>query len=355
MSTILITGGAGFVGSHLADRLLALRHKVTVIDNLSTGRLENVQHLLVHPSFHLARASITNELVLDRLASEADVIVHLAAAVGVKLIVERPVHTIETNILGTEAVLRVAQRYGSKVLIASTSEVYGKGARLPFTESDDVLLGATDKSRWAYAASKMVDEFLGLAYHREHGLPVVVFRLFNTVGPRQTGHYGMVVPRFMRQAMHNEPLTVYGDGSQRRCFCDVADVVEAILQLVEHPQAPGHVYNIGNGREEISILELAKRCKATANSRSEIVFVPYAEAYAPGFEDMERRLPDVQRLQRLTSWNPKLSLEATLRRVHQWLRTSEEGGFQSDEIVPTTVTPLPVAPMLDTPREAQLA
>jgi UDP-glucose 4-epimerase len=330
MTTVLITGGAGFVGSHLADRLLSMRHKVSVIDNLSTGRVENIQHLLAHPNFHFARASITNELVLDRLASEADVIVHLAAAVGVKLIVERPVHTIETNILGTEAVLRVAHRYSSRVLIASTSEVYGKGARIPFTENDDVLLGATDKSRWAYAASKMVDEFLGLAYHREHGLPVVVFRLFNTVGPRQTGHYGMVIPRLMRQAMRNEALTVYGDGTQRRCFGDIADVVEAILKLMEHSQAPGNVFNIGNGREEISILELANRCKAIAESTSEIVFVPYAEAYAPGFEDMERRVPNVQRIQALTGWKPRVSLDATLRRVRDWLLTSQEGGFSAD-------------------------
>src|SRR5438094_243318 len=332
MTTVLITGGAGFVGSHLADRLLSMRHRVSVIDNLSTGRVDNIQHLLAHPNFHFARASITNELVLDRLASEADVIVHLAAAVGVKLIVERSVHTIETNILGTEAVLRVAHRYSSRVLIASTSEVYGKGARLPFTESDDVLLGATDKSRWAYAASKMVDEFLGLAYHREHELPVVVFRLFNTVGPRQTGHYGMVIPRLMRQAMHNEPITVYGDGTQRRCFADVADVVDAILRLMEHPQAPGHVFNIGNAAEEISMLELANRCKAIAQSRSEIVFVPYADAYAPGFEDMERRVPNVQRLQVLTGWKPKLSLDTTLRRVREWLLTSDEGGFSSTEM-----------------------
>ena len=325
MATVLITGGAGFIGSHLADKLLSLRHRVLVIDDLSTGRRGNIEHLLAHPNFHFARASITNELVLDRLASEADIVVHLAAAVGVKLIVERPVHTIETNILGSEAVLRVAHRYGCRVLIASTSEVYGKGARIPFAESDDVLLGATDKCRWAYAASKMIDEFLGLAYHREHGLPVVVFRLFNTVGPRQTGHYGMVVPRLMRQAIRGEPLSVYGDGLQRRCFCDVTDVVDAILKLMEHPQSPGQVFNIGNPREEISILELANRCKAIANTKSEIVLVPYAEAYAPGFEDMERRVPDPQRLQNLTGWTPKISLDSTLRRVRQWLMSTDEG------------------------------
>ena len=324
MATVLITGGAGFIGSHLADKLLSLRHRVLAIDDLSTGRLANVEHLLAHPGFHLARTSITNELVLDRLASQADVIVHLAAAVGVKLIVERPVHTIQTNIMGTESVLRSAQRYGCRVLLASTSEVYGKGAKLPFAESDDVLLGSTDKSRWAYAASKMVDEFLGLAYYREYNLPVVVFRLFNTVGPRQTGHYGMVVPRLMRQAIRNEPLTVYGDGSQKRCFCDVADVIEAILPLMEHPHAPGQVFNIGNGREEVSILDLAKRVRAVANSQSEISFIPYSEAYAPGFEDMERRLPSVDRLHGLIGWQPRHTLESTLHRVRHWLLESAE-------------------------------
>ena len=355
MSTVLITGGAGFVGSHLADRLLSLRHRVLAIDNLSTGRLENVQHLLVHPNFHLARANITNELVLDRLASEADVIVHLAAAVGVKLIVEKPVHTIETNIMGTEAVLRVAQRYGSRVLIASTSEVYGKGAKLPFSESDDVLLGATDKCRWAYAASKMVDEFLGLAYHREHGLPVVVFRLFNTVGPRQTGHYGMVVPRFMRQAIRNEPITVYGDGSQRRCFADVADVIDAILQLMERPEAVGKVFNIGNGREEVSILELANRVRNVADSSSEILFVPYAEAYAPGFEDMERRVPDAQRIHKLTGWKPRTSLDATLRRVYEFLKTSEQADSSGADVVEDATASLSLAPIIPAQRQAQLA
>ncbi|HKO11604.1 MAG TPA: NAD-dependent epimerase/dehydratase family protein [Acidobacteriaceae bacterium] len=347
MATVLITGGAGFVGSHLADRLLSLRHRVLVVDDLSTGRLANIEHLLVHPGFHFARASITNELVLDRLGSEADVIVHLAAAVGVKLVVERPVHTIQTNIMGTEAVLKVAHRYGCRVLVASTSEVYGKGARLPFRENDDVLLGATEKSRWGYAASKMVDEFLALAYYREHGLPVVVFRLFNTVGPRQTGHYGMVIPRLMRQAMRDEPITVYGDGTQRRCFGDVADVIDALVKLMEHPQSTGQVFNIGNAREEISILELANRIRTVANSRSEISLVPYAQAYAPGFEDMERRVPDTQKIQTLTGWSPKLSLDATLRRVHQWLLSSEERSLAT--------TPTFVPSEIEVPRIAQIA
>lgn len=324
MATVLITGGAGFIGSHLADRLLALRHRVLVIDDLSTGRLKNIEHLLVHPAFHFARASITNELVLDRLASRADIIVHLAAAVGVKLVVERPVHTIETNVAGTDAVLKVAHRYGCRVLVASTSEVYGKGVKLPFAESDDVLLGATDKSRWGYAASKMVDEFLALAYHRERDLPVVVIRFFNTVGPRQTGHYGMVIPRLMRQAIKNEPLTVYGDGTQRRCFGDVADAVDAVLRLMEHPDAPGKVFNVGNGREEISIVELARRIRTLTGSSSEIVFVPYSEAYAPGFEDMERRVPDTHRIESMTGWQPRVSLTTTLARVQQYILESEQ-------------------------------
>src|SRR5437016_425321 len=249
---ILITGGAGFIGSHLAEALLERGHEVTVIDNLSTGRFDNVQHLVERrsainsrPSFKFAIDSITNEIVLDRLTSECDIIFHLAAAVGVKLILESPVHTIETNVMGTEAVLKAALRYRAKVIIASTSEVYGKGNSVPFREDDDVVLGPTCRSRWAYAASKMVDEFLALAYYQEKGLPVVVVRLFNTVGPRQTGRYGMVVPRFVSQAVRNEPITVYGDGTQSRCFCDVSDVVLALVGLAQHPEAVGKVYNIG--------------------------------------------------------------------------------------------------------------
>ena len=341
MATVLITGGAGFIGSHLAEKLLSLRHRVLAIDDLSTGRLENVEHLLSHPNFHLARTSITNELVLDRLTSEADLVVHLAAAVGVKLVVEHPVHTIATNVAGTEVVLRAALRYGCRVLVASTSEVYGKGARIPFRESDDVLLGSTEKSRWGYAASKMVDEFLALAYYREHKLPVTVVRFFNTVGPRQTGHYGMVIPRLMRQAIRGEPLTVYGDGSQRRCFGDVADVVEAVLQLMEHPAAPGRVFNIGSNREEVTILELAQRIRTVANSTSEISFIPYAEAYAPGFEDMERRVPDTTRIQELTGWTPRITLDTTLHRVHHWLLESSE---QTESSVPKILDSNPVAP-----------
>lgn len=318
-SNVLITGGAGFIGSHLADALLAQGHRVQAIDNFSTGRLANIQCLLDNPNFHLARASVTNEIVLDRLASRTDIIIHLAAAVGVKLIVERPVHTIETNVMGTEAVLQVGRRYGCRVLIASTSEVYGKGNGIPFSEEDDVLLGATSKSRWAYAASKMVDEFLGLAYQREYGLPVVIFRLFNTVGPRQTGRYGMVIPRFVSQALHGEPITVYGDGTQRRCFCDVSDVVRAIIKLAQHPDAPGQVYNIG-GSEEVRIRELAERVKTVTGSCSEITHIPYKEAYPKGFEDMLRRVPDTSRLQTLLEWQPQLSLDQILVRVRDDLR-----------------------------------
>lgn len=312
--SVLITGGAGFVGSHLAELLLAAGHRVHVIDDLSTGQLANIAHLRANPAFQLVRASITDAVVLDRLASQADLIIHLAAAVGVQLIVERPVHTIETNVMGTDAVLRAALRYGCRTLVASSSEVYGKGSRIPFSEDDDVLLGATSRSRWAYAASKMVDEFLALAYQREYGLEVVIFRLFNTVGPRQTGRYGMVIPRMVRQALEGSPLTVYGDGTQSRCFCDVRDVVGAIMGLALHPAASGRVYNIG-GTEEISIGALAERIKLLAESDAPIMHVPYAEAYAPGFEDMQRRVPDLSRISALLGWRPQRSLDEILRGV----------------------------------------
>jgi len=313
-TTILVTGGAGFIGSHLADALLTKGHRVLVIDDLSTGRIENIRHLIGRQDFHFARASVTDAVVLDRLMSQASVVVHLAAAVGVQLIVDRPVHTIETNVMGTEAVLQSALRYGCRVLIASTSEVYGKGARIPFAEDDDVLLGSTNKSRWAYAASKMVDEFLGLAYAREYGLPTVLFRLFNTVGPRQTSQYGMVVPRFMQAALAGHAINVFGDGTQSRCFCDVADVVRAVIGLAFHPDALSRVFNIG-GKEEISILALAERVKALTGSPSEIRLVPYSEAYAPGFEDMQRRLPDTTRIEKLLGWTPEHSLDQILLRI----------------------------------------
>jgi len=313
----LITGGAGFIGSHLCELLIGQGHYVVAIDDLSTGRVENIRHLIPLPSFQFVRETILNSQVLDRLASQADVIVHLAAAVGVQLIVEDPVQTINTNILGTEEVLTTANRYSCKVLIASTSEVYGKGVKVPFCEDDDCLVGPTTHSRWAYAISKQVDEFLGLAYQRQFGLPVVVMRFFNTVGPRQTGRYGMVVPRFVRQALRAEPITVYGDGDQSRCFADVADVTGAIQRLSEHNGAVGQVFNIGN-TEEITIRGLAEKVIALTNSRSVIHYVPYDEAYAPGFEDMRRRVPDLSKIHDLIGYTPRYSLEATLRRVIEY-------------------------------------
>jgi UDP-glucose 4-epimerase len=312
---VLITGGAGFVGSHLAEALLEAGQQVTIIDNLSTGRFENIAHLTGHPNFRFAIENITNEIVLDRLASECDVIFHLAAAVGVKLIVESPVQTIETNVMGTEVVLKAALRYRAKVILASTSEVYGKGSRVPFCEEDDVVLGPTSRSRWAYAASKMVDEFLGLAYYRQKGLPVIICRLFNTVGPRQTGRYGMVVPRFVRQALGREPLTVYGDGKQSRCFVHVRDAVEALISLIDCPEALGEVFNIGS-TEEVTISDLAHRVlQAVDSGDARIVFVPYEEAYATGFEDMYRRVPDISKIGRYTGWKPTHSLTEIVRDV----------------------------------------
>lgn len=315
--TYLITGGAGFIGSHLSELLLAAGHRVVALDDISTGQVSNVAHLQSNLNFQLVRANIRDEIVLDRLASQANVIFHLAAAVGVQLIVNRPVHTIETNIMGTEAVLKAALRYNCRVLIASTSEVYGKGSKIPFSEDDDVLLGPSSKSRWSYAASKMVDEFLALAYEREHGLQVVPFRLFNTVGPRQTGQYGMVIPRFVRQALRGDAITVYSDGSQSRCFCDVRDVVRALAGLAQHPESPGRVYNIG-GTDEISILSLAERVREIADSGSTINHIPYEDAYAPGFEDMQRRVPDTTRIQTLLGWQPSYSLNQTLEAVRDY-------------------------------------
>jgi UDP-glucose 4-epimerase len=321
---VLITGGAGFVGSHLAEALLERGRRVMVIDNLSTGQFENIAHLTRHPNFRFTIEDITNAIVLDRLASECDLIFHLAAAVGVKLIVDNPVHTIETNVMGTEAVLKAALRYRAKVLIASTSEVYGKGNRIPFEEDDDVVLGPTCRSRWSYAASKMVDEFLGLAYHQEKALPVVVFRLFNTVGPRQTGRYGMVVPRLVRQALRGEPLTVYGDGRQSRCFLHVGDAVQAMIALSECPQALGEVFNVGS-TQETTILDLAQKIlRATDSPDDRIAFVSYEEAYAEGFEDMYRRVPNVSKVRRFTNWQDQHSLDEILRDVIASLSKPQE-------------------------------
>lgn len=322
--TYLITGGAGFVGSYLAESLLTQGHRVLVIDNLSTGRLENIQKLLSHPNFHFARATITDDIVMDRLVSQSDVIFHLAAAVGVRLVIEQPVHTIQTNIMGTESVLKSAVRYGCKVLIASTSEVYGKGHKYPFSEEDDVLIGATSITRWGYAASKMVDEFLGLAYHQEHGLNVTLFRLFNTVGARQSGQYGMVIPNFVRQALRHEDLIVHGDGSQTRCFCDVRDVVDALIRLSNHSEAIGRVFNVGS-TQEISILELAQRVRDLTDSASRIMCIPYNEVFTQGFEDMQRRVPSIERIQQLTHWQPRYTLDDILTSVMDYERSQLSG------------------------------
>jgi UDP-glucose 4-epimerase len=311
---ILVTGGAGFIGSHLCELLVNNGHTVVAIDNLSTGRLENISHLLAMPGFLFVRETITNSQVLDRLTSEADIIIHLAAVVGVKLIVEDPVNTIATNIMGTEAVLTTANRYGCKVMLASTSEVYGKGSKVPFNEEDDCVMGPTSHSRWAYATSKAIDEFLGLAYYRQFGLPVVVMRFFNTVGPRQTGRYGMVIPRFVRQALLNEPITVYGDGEQSRCFADVEDIIDAIYKLSSNSAAVGQVFNIGS-TEEVTISELADKVIIATGSQSKVIHVPYEEAYAPGFEDMRRRVPDLTKVNHLIGYEPKYKLDDTLKRV----------------------------------------
>lgn len=317
---VLITGGAGFIGSHLAQELLKQGHQVMVIDDLSTGQFENIAHLTNNAKFHFAIDTVTNEAVLDRLVSECDTLFHLAAAVGVKLIIENPVRTIETNIRGTEAVLKVAARYKTKVIIASTSEVYGKGHKIPFAEDDDVLLGPTCRSRWSYAASKMVDEFLALAYFHEKGLPVVICRFFNTVGPRQVGRYGMVVPRFIQQAIEGKPLTVYGDGNQARCFTDVADAVRAIISLSQCPEALGQVFNVGS-TEEITILSLARKVLELVSGNSglskdaDIKLIDYKDAYVPGFEDMMRRVPDITRIQGMIGWKPQITLDETLQRM----------------------------------------
>ncbi len=314
MGRALITGGAGFIGSHLSEALLQMGHSVTIIDDLSTGRFENISPLLPHPDFHFAIETITNVTVMDRLVSECDIVFHLAAAVGVDLIVSEPVRVIETNVGGSEIVLQTARRYRRKVMMASTSEVYGKSERAPFGEDDDSVLGSTTKSRWAYAASKALDEFLTLAYHREYGLPVVIFRLFNTVGPRQRGRYGMVIPRFVKAALAGEPIRVFGDGKQSRCFCNVSDAVRGIVALSNSPQAVGQVFNLGS-TEEVTIMELARRVKQRTGSASEIVTIPYDQAYEEGFEDMRRRVPDIGKTAAVIGWKPEKTLDQTLDEV----------------------------------------
>ena len=317
---ILITGGAGFVGSHLAEALLARGDEVFAIDNLSTGSIDNITHLKSHPRFHYTIDTIANEPVLAELIDRSDAVIHLAAAVGVKLIVEAPVHTIETNVHGTEVVLKHASKKRKLVLIASTSEVYGKSATLPFREDADLVLGPTSKHRWAYACSKLIDEFLALAYWKERKLPVIIVRLFNTVGPRQTGQYGMVVPNFVRQAVMGEPITVFGDGTQSRSFTYVGDVVKAIAALMTEPRAIGQVFNVGNAKE-ISIYDLAIRIKTLTGSASKIVTIPYDQAYEAGFEDMPRRVPDISKIRALVGYEPAVDLDEILTRVIESVRT----------------------------------
>jgi UDP-glucose 4-epimerase len=317
---VLITGGAGFVGSHLSEALLDRGDDVYVLDDLSTGSIDNIAHLKPNPKFHYTIDTVANEPVLAELIDRCDTVVHLAAAVGVKLIVESPVRTIETNVHGTEVVLKIAAKKRKLVLIASTSEVYGKSATVPFSEEADLVLGPTSKHRWAYACSKMIDEFLALAYWKERKLPVIIVRLFNTVGPRQTGQYGMVVPTMVKQALSGRPITVFGDGSQSRSFTYVGDVVRAVVALIDEPRAVGQVFNIGNG-SEISIGGLAERIKALTNSASPIVTIPYEQAYEAGFEDMPRRVPDLSKIRALIGYEPTVDLEEILTRVIASIRT----------------------------------
>jgi UDP-glucose 4-epimerase len=316
---ILITGGAGFIGSHLAERHLNCGDHVCIIDDLSTGSLANIGHLKSHARFTGHIENIMESALLPQLVDDADVIYHLAAAVGVRLIVEDPVRTIQTNVCGTEIVLQLAAKKRKRVLIASTSEVYGKRNKVPFAETDDLVLGATSKARWSYACSKAIDEFLALAYCHERGVPIIVVRLFNTVGPRQSGRYGMVVPSFVRQALAGDDISVYGDGSQTRCFTHVDDVVRALAALVQHPRAVGEVYNVGS-TQEVTVLDLAHRVKQLTGSQSRIVFVPYERAYDRGFEDMMRRVPDVSKLHNLIGYSPCRDLDSILQSVIGYYR-----------------------------------
>ena len=310
----LLTGGAGFVGSHLAEALLNQGHTVEVIDDLSTGSMDNVVHLMDRPGFRVTIDTVMNESLVGQMVDRADVIFHLAAAVGVKLIVEAPVRTIETNVHGTEVVLKQAKRRGQRVFVFSTSEVYGKSTAVPFTETADLVMGPTSKHRWAYACSKALDEFLALAYFKEYQLPVVVVRLFNTVGPRQTGRYGMVIPNFVRQALAGEPITVFGDGTQARAFTFVGDVVTGLLSLAASDAVVGEVFNIGN-HEEISMMDLAIKVRALTGSASEIVLIPYDQAYEAGFEDMPRRVPNLDKIRAAVGYAPTVGLDEILRRV----------------------------------------
>jgi UDP-glucose 4-epimerase len=333
----LITGGAGFIGSHLAETLLARGEEVFILDDLSTGSVENVRHLKAHSRFHYSFDSITNKHLLAELVDESEIVLHLAAAVGVRLIVESPVRTLETNVYGTQLVLDAASKKKKLVVTASTSEVYGKSDRVPFHEDADLVLGPTTKGRWSYAASKALDEFLALSYWKERKQPVIVVRLFNTVGPRQTGRYGMVLPSFVRQALDGAPITVYGSGQQTRCFCDVRDTIEAILRLIATDRAVGEVVNIGND-QEISIEELAYFVKQRAKSESEIVHIPYDQAYEPGFEDMLRRVPYLEKLEGLTGFRPGIPLSEIVDAVIAHLQKNMESELASKRMPATVAT-----------------
>ncbi|MDD5449048.1 MAG: GDP-mannose 4,6-dehydratase [Candidatus Omnitrophica bacterium] len=316
---ILITGGAGFIGSHLAEKFLANDDKVHVIDNLSTGSLDNIRHLFKNQNFGYTIDTILNESVMDSLIASSDCVYHLAAAVGVKLIMERPLETIETNVKGSELILRLANKHKKKILITSTSEIYGNHVQHTLKEDDNRILGPIKKWRWAYASSKTIDEFLGLAYFIEKKLPVVIVRLFNTVGPRQTDAYGMVLPNFVRSALLGKPIMVYGDGKQTRCFAHVRDVIGAMTALMEHPKAPGEVFNIGS-EEEISMNNLAKMVKDMTNSSSEITHLSYQEAYGDGFEDMRRRTPNLSKIRKLIGYKPKVRLEKIVTEVIEYFK-----------------------------------
>jgi UDP-glucose 4-epimerase len=319
----LVTGGAGFIGSHLCERLLERGWGVSVIDDLSTGRLSNIKQILDNQQFRFMEGNVRDAKVMEGLAAECDAIFHLAAAVGVQLIVDRPVHTIETNIHGTEVVLEIASRLKKKVLLASTSEVYGKNEQVPFHEDDDTLLGSTRFSRWSYACSKAIDEFLAFAYHDQYKLDVVVARLFNTIGPRQVGQYGMVVPRFVQWALKSEPILIYGDGRQSRCFSYVGDVVDGLIGLINSDNAGGRVYNVGSD-EEVTIEDLADLIIAKTGSRSEKRFVPYEQAYGKEIDDMVRRVPSLERIRRQVGYEPKVNLERTLEIIISYFRETVE-------------------------------
>jgi len=316
---VLITGGAGFIGSHLAGELLNSGNKVCVLDNLSTGRLENISHLRKGPNFELVIGTVLDGFLVDKLVERCDVIFHLAAAVGVELIVKKPLESLTTNIKGSEMVLEMAYRYNKKILITSTSEIYGKNINGPLSETDDRILGSPLKTRWGYSTAKAVDEMLAYVYWKEKGLPSIIVRLFNTVGPRQTGAYGMVVPRFIEQALNNKLITVYGTGKQSRCFLHVKDAVSALIKLIEEPGAVGQVYNIGS-QEEITIEQLAKEIIKITKSRSKIKYIPYEKAYEEGFEDMQRRVPDIKKINKLIGFKPTYNLSGIIRDIVDYLQ-----------------------------------